>query len=104
MIRQWLSGSLCCKLRLLLASGPIPFQRQMNRIHKILVTEGLGEKLHGSRLHGPYCHRDVAVRSGENDRNLTIGFGELALQGESADSRQPDIEDEATGHVRKLGC
>ncbi len=44
------------------------------------------------------------MRSDENDRNLNIGFGELALQSESADSRQPDIEDEATGHVRKLAC
>ena len=93
-----------CKFRLLLASYPIPFQREMNRIQQILVVEGLGEKLHGPRLHGPYRHRDVAVRSDENDRNLNIGFGELALQVESADSRQPDIEDEATGHVRKLAC
>ena len=29
---------------------PVPFRRQMNRIQKILVPEGLGEKLHGTRL------------------------------------------------------
>jgi hypothetical protein len=31
-------------------------------------------------------------------------LGQRALQGESAYSRQPDIEDEATGQVWKLAC
>src|ERR1700722_9617441 len=93
-----------CELRLLLASHPVPSQSRMNGIQEILVVEGLGEKLHGPRLHGSYRHRDVVMRSDENDRNLNIGFGELALQSESADPRQPDIEDEATGHVWKIAC
>ena len=64
--------------------------------------ERLGEELDGPRLHGSYRHRDVAMRSDENDRNLNIGLGQLALETEPTDSRQPDIQDEATGHVRKL--
>ena len=82
--------------------SPISFQRLLNRIQKILVAKWLGEKLQGSRLHGPYRHRDVAMRGDENNWNLNIGFGEVVLQVEPAGSRQPDIEDEATGHVRKL--
>jgi hypothetical protein len=31
----------------LLASAPILFESELNRIQEILVVEGLGEKLHG---------------------------------------------------------
>src|ERR1700730_12195350 len=76
----------------------------MNRIQEILVAERLGEEFHGPRLHGPYRHRNVAVRGDENDRNLNIGCGQLALEVQPTDSRQPDIADEATEQVWKLAC
>jgi hypothetical protein len=42
------------------------------------------------KLHGRYRHRNVAVRSDENDWNLNIGFDELAsISGKSEFEQRP---------------
>jgi len=68
----------------------IAFYRQRDGIQQVLVAEGLGEKLHGPSLHRLHRHRDVA--GDEDDREVHLGCGQLALEVESAESRQPHVE------------
>src|SRR6202795_590983 len=85
-----------------LAPGPIPFQRELNRIQQILLAERFGEKLYGSRLHGSHSHGNVAVRTYKDDRNMNVSLGQLVLEIEPTDPWQPDVEDETTGCIRTL--
>src|SRR5579863_9006863 len=84
------------------AAGAVALERDLNRIEEILVAERLGEKFHRSGLHGAHGHRNIAVSGDENDRNANVGLGELGLEIESADPRQPDIKDEAGGGIGQL--
>jgi len=37
--------------------GHVPFQRELNGIQQILITQWLGEEFNGARLLGPHRHR-----------------------------------------------
>src|SRR5687768_13341909 len=52
----------------LAASLPIALDRGVHGIEQRLLVEGLGEELHGARLHGAHRHRNVAVPGDEDDR------------------------------------
>ncbi len=85
-----------------LAPGAVPLQCHLNRIQQILFTKWLGEKLYGPRLHGSHSHRNVAVRSYKDDRDMNVSLGQLVLEVEPTDPWQPDVEDETAGRVRTL--
>src|SRR5439155_22760859 len=50
------------------AHRPIALDRASNRVEQLLLAEGLRQKLHGTGLHGPDRHRDIAVTGEEDDR------------------------------------
>src|SRR5262245_30514158 len=60
---------------LLVAPGAVQGQAALHRIKQLLVTERLGQKLDGSRLHGPDGHWDVAVTGDEDDGNPGVRLG-----------------------------
>jgi hypothetical protein len=86
-----------------LASAPVPFQGNLNRIQQILIAERLSKKLDGSRFHGSHGHRDVTVRSEKDDWNVHASLGQLLLEVEATDPGKPDVENQATGKIRTLG-
>jgi len=92
-----------CNFRFSLTSGPIPLQRDLNRIQQILIAEWLSEEFNGSRLHGSHRHRDIAVRGDKDDRNRNVSFSQFLLEVEPTCPWEPNVEDEATGYIRTLG-
>jgi hypothetical protein len=57
-----------------LTSRPVEFERELNRIEHILIAKWFRQKLNRPRLHSLHGHRDVAVASHEDDRNLDVGL------------------------------
>ena len=74
----------------------------MNRRQEILLLERLWQEVYGPRLHRPRGHRNVTVSGDEDDRNPYAGLHELVLKLESANSRKPHIEYQATRGLRPL--
>ena len=62
---------------LLLASGCVPLQGEVNRVQQILIAEWFGQELDGSGLHGPDRHWDVTVAGNKDNRNGNVGLGQL---------------------------
>src|SRR4030088_962891 len=89
-----------CDFRLLLTSGAVAFQGNVNRIQQILIAEWFGQELDGSRFHCPHRHGDITVASDKYDRNANVTLGQLALEIEPSDPRQLDIEHQATRRIR----
>src|SRR5689334_23909614 len=58
----------------------VALEAQLDRVEQILVAEWLGQKLDRSALHRPDGHRDVAIPGDEDDRELDVRGGELALK------------------------
>src|SRR3984893_9998219 len=58
-----------CAFRLLLTSGAVAFQGELNRVQQIPIAEWFGQELDRSRLHGPHRHGDIAVASDKYDWN-----------------------------------
>src|SRR6266478_5992371 len=87
----------------ILAPSTIASEAEVDRIDQVLITERLGQELNGTALHRLYRHRDVAVARYEDDRDLDIRRGELALKIQTAPPRQSDVQDEAGGTVRAVG-
>jgi hypothetical protein len=85
------------------ATRAIFVERKLDGVEQILVADRLGEELDRARLHGPHRHRDVAVASDEDDRDLDVRLGELGLKVEAADTGQPDVEHQATRDVGLAG-
>src|SRR5437588_2816911 len=87
---------------LLLAPEPVAVDRCSDRVQHVLITKRLGQEIDGPRLHGLYRHGYVAMSGHEDDWNMNIYLGELALEIQAALSRQPDIKYEAARNVRQL--
>ena len=77
---------------LVLASGPIARETELNGFQQVLIAEWLGEKLDGPSFHRLHAHRNVAVRRDEDDWQLPARGCKVALQFEAASSRHPHIE------------
>src|SRR5262249_31242545 len=71
-----------------------------NSIQKVLLTNWFGQKLNGASFHGLYRHWDIAKAGNENDWNIDVHLGELGLEIEPAQSRQSDIQYQATDLIR----
>ena len=87
----------------ILAPTTIASEAEVDRVDQVLITERLGQELNGAAFHRLYRHRDVAVARYEDDRDLDIRSGELALKIQTAPPRQSDVQDEAGGTVRAVG-
>jgi len=91
-----------CNFAFSLASRAISVQCDLNRIQQVLVAERLGKELDGSSLHRPHGHRDVTVGANKDNRDIVLSLSQFALKVESAYSRQPNVEDKATGYILAL--
>src|SRR5262249_30291877 len=70
-----------------------------NGVEQILLAERLRQELDGAGLHGADRHWNVAVAGEEDDRQLGLRVGELALQIEPAEPREPHIQHEASRRI-----
>src|SRR5215470_2213655 len=78
---------------------PIAVERNSNSVQKVLLVNGLCKELNRASFHSSDRHRDVTVAGDKNDWNVDLHFG---LQFEPAQSRQSDIQNEATRLIRYL--
>jgi hypothetical protein len=68
-----------CQLRTLRACHTVTLQGLLDGVEQFLVAEGFGEKLHRSGLHGVHRRRNVAVARDEDNGEVDLGGGQLAL-------------------------
>ena len=64
----------------ILPSDTIAGEAELNGVEEVLITERLRQELDGAALHRLHRHRDVAVPGDEDDRELPVRCGELALK------------------------
>ena len=86
-----------------LPTGTIASEAGLDSIEEVLITEWLREELDGTALHRLHGHRDVAVRGDEDDRELPVRRGKLALKLKAASPRHSNVEHQAGRAVRRLG-
>src|SRR6267143_508356 len=84
------------ELQPLRACHAITIDRVANGVEQVLLAKRLREKLDGAGLHGPDRHGNVAVSGEEDDRQRRVRVGKLLLQVEAAQSREADVEHEAS--------
>ena len=70
----------------------------------IVVNQGFRQELDGSRFHRLDRRGNVAIPGDEHNRNVVVRVGHLALQVESAQARQLQIEHQATRRTRPRVC
>src|ERR1700758_3447118 len=87
----------CARSLFLLLVGTILSERKIDRIEQVLLPKWLGQEFNGAALHRLYRHRDIAVPSNKNDRELDVGCSQLALKFETARPGQPYIEHKTGG-------
>src|SRR6266508_777074 len=80
----------------------IALDRGRDGIQKILIAKWLGEEIDGTGLHRPHGHGNIAMPGNEHDGDSKIRLRQLGLEVETAHSRQPDVEHEATWNTRAL--
>src|SRR5215218_7643014 len=84
---------------LLLTAFFIALDRGRDGIQKILIAKRLGEEIDGTGLHGPHRHGNIAMSGNEHDGDSKVSLRQLGLEVETAHSRQPDVEYEATWNI-----
>src|SRR5262249_42235256 len=87
---------------LIMPALPITLERLADRVEHFLLAERFGQEIDGAGLDGLDRHGNVAVPGHEDDRDADLGLGELRLEVEAAQSRQPDVEHEAAHHLGQL--
>src|ERR1700722_6499625 len=86
-----------------LPPGTIAREAERNGVQEVLIAERLRQELDGAALHRVHRHWNVAVPGDEDDRQVPVGCGKLALKIETALSRKPDVEHEASRTIREIG-
>src|SRR2546426_1248219 len=74
---------------------PVPLDGGADSVQQTAAAKGFGQEFYGSGLHRAHRHRDVAMRSNKNDRNVDSRLSQLALQFDAAQSWHAHIEHEA---------
>src|ERR1700730_15127216 len=87
---------------LILPPSAITSEAKLNGVEELLITERLRKELDRTTLHRLPRHRDVAVPRDEDDWEFPVRRGELALKIKTALPRQPDVEDQAGGAIRRI--
>src|SRR5580704_13489689 len=90
------------KLGLPLPRYAVTIQGLIDRIQQVLVTEGLGQELHGAGFHGSHRHRDVPMGGYKDYWNLNARVGQLVLKVQTVYPRKSHIQNQATWLVRSL--
>src|SRR5271163_1598262 len=84
---------------LLFTPGTILLQCDTNSVQQILVADRLGEELHRTSLHGANTHWNVAVAGAKTYGVTNVSCRQLTLNIDATQSRQSDIQYQATGHA-----
>src|ERR1700730_3749851 len=92
------------ELTLVLTCETVAIQCLMDGIQQVLVAEGFGQELHGTGFHGSHCHGNIRVPGDEDDGNLNADISQLALELQTVDPRESDVENEATWPIRPLAA
>src|SRR6201988_2254888 len=77
------------------SSGTIASEAGRDGIKKVLITERLHQELKGATFHSLHRHGDVTVPCDEDDWEIPVGRGEVALKLETTSSRQSHVEHQA---------
>ena len=72
----------------------------MHGVEQVLVAERFGEELHRPGLQGLHRHRDVAIARDEDNWQVELGGGQLALEVQAAQPGQTHVEHQAAGAIR----
>src|ERR1700737_3404023 len=78
---------------------PVPFNRRHHRIQHVLIAKRLGQEIDSSALHGPDGHRNIAMAGHEDDWNVNVRLGQLALKIQAVFSGQPDANPTPAGDL-----
>ena len=78
-----------------LEASPIALEPKLDGVQQVLVSKGLGQKLHRTSFHCLYRHRYVTVPSYKNDRKSDPARSKFSLKIEAALPRQPNVKDKA---------
>ena len=85
-----------------LPAGAIPRKAGLDGLDEVLITKWFREELQGAALHRLDSHRNVGVRCNENDRQLSVRRGKVALKLETASPRHSHVEHKATRAARRV--
>jgi len=80
----------------------VSLERPDHGIQDILITERFRQEVDGSSFHCLDRHRNVAVTRHKDDRDANIRLSQFGLKVETADPRQPNIEDQAACNIGHL--
>src|ERR1700677_3040003 len=87
----------------ILSPSAITRKAELNRFEQLLIPKRLCQELDGAAFHRLHRHRNVAMPRDEDDRELRIRPGELALKIKAALPRQSYVEHQAGGALRGSG-
>jgi hypothetical protein len=80
-------GQLCP----LISCRAVARNRLLNGVEELLVTKRFREEVHRAGLQRLHCHWNITMTGDENDLDRWIHFGQLALEIEAAQSREPHV-------------
>jgi hypothetical protein len=63
-----------------IATGLVSFNRPLNRIQQILVSNRLCQELNGASFHGSDRHGNVGMRDYEDNRQMKICLNEVVVK------------------------
>jgi hypothetical protein len=91
------------QLRLAYTPFAVTFDGGCHCIQHILIAKWLGQKVDRTSFHRSDRHGDIAMTSHENYWNIDVGVRQLRLKIQTADSWQPDVQDQAARDIWKRG-
>src|ERR1700688_611594 len=75
---------------------------ELNRFKQILLSEWLCQEFDCAPLHRLHRHWNITMSSEEDDRQLSFGARQFALQLESALAGKPHVKHQASGSFRPI--
>src|ERR1700730_7294215 len=82
--------------------GTIASEADLDGIQKVLITERLRQELNGTTFHSLHRHGNVTMPGDEDDWEIPVGRGEVALKLETASARQSHVEHQAGRSIRLI--
>jgi hypothetical protein len=73
-------------------TGAIASKPGFDGVNQLLITKRLGEKFYGAALHRLHSHRDIAVGCDEDNWQLPVARGKVALKFQTASAWHSHIE------------
>src|SRR3954451_9355459 len=86
-----------CRSSFLLKPRSMMGMAELNRFKQILLSERLCQELDCSSLHRLHRHWDVTMSGDEDNRQVSFGTCQSALQFESTLAGKPHVEHQASG-------